>query len=82
MLTNDQVAEKVHKILQEFLGVDPATLKPETNLTEDLDTDSLDLIELTMALEEEFNIEILDDQAEKIKTIQDACDLVIKMRSS
>jgi acyl carrier protein len=67
----------VRKIIAEQLGVDEAEIKPETSFVEDLNADSLDLVELIMSLEEEFSkegktIEISDEDAEKIVTVQDA----------
>ncbi|HVP05780.1 MAG TPA: acyl carrier protein [Dehalococcoidia bacterium] len=71
------VFERVRKIIAEQLGVDEAEIKPETSFVEDLNADSLDLVELIMSLEEEFSkegktIEISDEDAEKIVTVQDA----------
>jgi acyl carrier protein len=71
------VFERVRKIIAEQLGVDEAEIKPETSFIEDLNADSLDLVELIMSLEEEFSkegktIEISDEDAEKIQTVQDA----------
>ena len=71
------VFERVKKIIAEQLGVDEAEIKPETSFVEDLNADSLDLVELIMSLEEEFSkegktIEISDEDAEKITTVQDA----------
>ncbi len=71
------VFERVRKIIAEQLGVDEAEIKPETSFVEDLNADSLDLVELIMSLEEEFSkegktIEISDEDAEKIATVQDA----------
>lgn len=75
------VFERVQKIIAEQLGVDESTIKPETSFVEDLNADSLDLVELIMSLEEEFSkqgksIEISDEQAEKIATVQDAVNFI------
>lgn len=75
------VFERVQKIIAEQLGVDETTIKPETSFVEDLNADSLDLVELIMSLEEEFSkqgksIEISDEQAEKIATVQDAVNFI------
>ena len=64
--------EKVKKIIVDQLGVDAAEVTPEASFIEDLGADSLDTVELVMALEEEFGIEIPDEEAEKIVTVKDA----------
>lgn len=66
------VAEKVKAIIVEQLGVNPEDVKMESHFVDDLGADSLDTVELVMALEEEFDIEIPDDQAEKINTVETA----------
>ncbi len=66
------VEEKVKKIIVDQLGVDEAEVTPEAKFIEDLGADSLDTVELVMALEEEFGIEIPDEDAEKIVTVKDA----------
>ena len=64
------------KIIVEQLGVKEEDVKPEASFVEDLGADSLDTVELVMALEEEFDIEIPDEEAEKITTVQSAIDYV------
>ena len=64
--------EKVKKIIIDQLGVDEAEVTPEAKFIDDLGADSLDTVELVMALEEEFGIEIPDEDAEKIATVQNA----------
>jgi acyl carrier protein len=64
--------ERVKKIIVEQLGVDEAEVTPEASITDDLGADSLDQVELVMAFETEFNIDIPDEEAEKIKTVGDA----------
>lgn len=64
--------EKVKKIIIDQLGVDEAEVTPAAKFIDDLGADSLDTVELVMALEEEFGIEIPDEDAEKIATVQDA----------
>ncbi len=66
------IAERVKKIVVEHLGVEEAKVAPEAKFVDDLGADSLDTVELVMAFEEEFGIEIPDDAAEKIETVQDA----------
>ncbi len=64
--------DRVKKIIVEQLGVDEAEVTPEASITDDLGADSLDQVELVMAFETEFNIDIPDEEAEKIKTVGDA----------
>jgi len=70
--------DKVKAIIKEQLGVGEAEIKPEAGFVEDLGADSLDLVELVMAMEEEFGIEIPDEDAEKIRTVADAISYVEK----
>ena len=62
---------KVMKIIEEQLGVDSDRVKPESSFIDDLGADSLDIVELVMAMEEEFEIEIPDEDAEKLRTVSD-----------
>lgn len=62
---------KVKDIIVEQLGVDPERVKPEASFIDDLGADSLDIVELVMAMEEAFDLEIPDEDAEKLKTVQD-----------
>lgn len=66
------VFDQVKGIIVEQLGVEAEEVKPESSFVEDLGADSLDIVELVMALEEEFDMEIPDEDAEKIKTVGDA----------
>jgi acyl carrier protein len=68
--------ERLKKIVVEQLGVDEEEVKPESSFVDDLNADSLDLVELIMSLEEEFGAEISDEDAERIRTVQDAVDYV------
>ncbi len=77
------VFERVRKIIAEQLGVEEMEVKPEASFVEDLNADSLDLVELIMTLEEEFSkegksIEISDEDAEKIITVQDAVNYILE----
>jgi len=66
------VPEKITEIIVEQLGVKPEEVTPEASFVDDLGADSLDTVELVMALEEEFGVEIPDEDAEKIQTVGDA----------
>jgi acyl carrier protein len=70
------VAERVKKIVVEHLGVDEAKVVESASFIDDLGADSLDTVELVMAFEEEFSIEIPDDAAEKIQTVADAVKFI------
>lgn len=70
------VEEKVKEIITDQLGVDEKQVTGKASFSEDLDADSLDNVELIMALEEEFDIEIPDEDAEKIITVQNAIDYI------
>ncbi len=71
---NEEIFTRVKKIVVDQLEVDEALVKPEANFADDLGADSLDTVELVMALEEEFDIEIPDEEAEKILTVSAAVD--------
>ena len=68
--------DKVKAIVVEQLGVDEAEVTIDSTFIDDLGADSLDIVELTMAFEEEFNVEIPDDVAEKIKTVKDTVEYI------
>ena len=70
------VEDKVIEIIIDQLGVDEKQVNPEASFIDDLGADSLDTVELVMALEEEFDIEIPDEDAEKIATVQNAVDYI------
>ena len=70
------VEERVKQIIVEQLGVDEAEVTPKASFVDDLGADSLDTVELVMAFEEAFDIEIPDEQAEKIRTVKDAVDYI------
>jgi acyl carrier protein len=71
------IEDRVKKIVAEQLGVKEDEVRPSSNFTEDLGADSLDIVELVMALEEEFETEIPDSEAESITTVQAAIDYVV-----
>ena len=70
------VEEKVKNIIVEQLGVDVETVTPEASFIDDLGADSLDIVELVMTMEEEFDLEIPDEDAEKIKTVNDVVNYI------
>ncbi len=72
---------KVTKLIVEQLGVEESEVVPTASFVEDLNADSLDLVELIMSLEEEFGMEISDEEAEKIVTVQDAVDYINEHQS-
>lgn len=68
--------DKIKEVVVDQLGVDADQVTPEANFVDDLGADSLDTVELIMAFEEEFDVEIPDTEAEKIKTVQDVIDYI------
>jgi acyl carrier protein len=70
------VSERLKKIIVDQLGVDESEVVPSASFVEDLNADSLDLVELIMSLEEEFKLQISDEDAEKITTVQEADDYI------
>ncbi len=71
-----ETAERVKKIVVEHLGVENEKVTEDASFIDDLGADSLDIVELVMAFEEEFGVEIPDDAAEKITTVRDAIDYI------
>ena len=74
----EPVADRVKKIIVDQLGVEEETVTPEASFVDDLGADSLDTVELVMALEEEFGVEIPDEDAEKITKVKEAIDYIEK----
>lgn len=75
-MSQADIFERVKKIVVEQLDVKPEGVEPNASFTNDLGADSLDIVELVMALEEEFDIEIPDEAAEKILTVQEVVDYI------
>jgi acyl carrier protein len=71
-MASTEPVDRLRKLVAEQLGVDESLVVPESSFTKDLNADSLDLVELIMSIEEEFGIEIPDEDAEKIETVADA----------
>lgn len=76
MVLKTTIEERVKKIVSEQLGIEEDDITPESSFVEDLGADSLDTVELVMAFEEEFKIEIPDEDAEKILNVQNAIDYI------
>ncbi len=75
-MSKDDIIKKVEEIISEQLGVDESQITPEAKFVDDLGADSLDTVELVMALEEEFDLEISDEEAEKLTTVQKVIDYI------
>ena len=75
-MTDGTTYERLKKIIVEQLGVDEEEVTPQASFVEDLNADSLDLVELIMSLEEEFGMEIADEDAEKIQKVSDAVEYI------
>jgi acyl carrier protein len=76
MASSEEIAERIKNIIVEQLGVSKEELTPQASFIEDLGADSLDIVELIMALEEEYEMEIPDEDAEKIQTVEDVINYV------
>ncbi len=77
----EEIQAKVIQIISEQLGKDVSEIKMSPHFIEDLDADSLDTVELVMALEEEFEVDIPDEAAEKITTVQSAVDFIVESKA-
>jgi acyl carrier protein len=75
-MPSPEMVERLKKIVAEQLGVEESKITPTARFTDDLNADSLDLVEMIMSLEEEFGVEIPDEDAEKIVSVQDAIDYI------
>jgi acyl carrier protein len=81
-LDREEALQKIQEIAADRLGVDEGDVTPEASFREDLEADSLDLVELIMELEEQFGMEIPDEEAEKITTVEEAVDYVVEHQSA
>jgi acyl carrier protein len=77
-LDREEILTKIQEITADRLGVDESDVTPDASFREDLEADSLDLVELIMELEEQFGMEIPDEEAEKITTVEEAVDYVVE----
>ncbi|MDD7402147.1 MAG: acyl carrier protein [Eubacteriales bacterium] len=75
-MTREEIFEKVSQILAEELGLDPESIEMDANFIEDLNADSLDIVDLVVEMEHEFDLSIPDDEAEQIKTVGDAVNYI------
>ncbi|MDR3153230.1 MAG: acyl carrier protein [Deltaproteobacteria bacterium] len=75
-MSDDDIFERVKKVVVDQLTVDPSEVLPESSLQDDLQADSLDLVELMISMEEEFDVKIDDEAAQSIKTVQDAVNFI------
>ena len=75
-LTREVIEQKVASIIVENLGVDESEITPNAHLVDDLGADSLDIVELVMEMENQFGIEVDEDEGEKVRTVKDVCDLI------
>lgn len=76
-----EVFEKVATILSDKLGIKKDQIKEESNIVKDLGADSLDLVDLVMAFEEEFGVKIADNQLQKISTVREVVDYIVKAKA-
>ncbi len=81
MASSEEIAERIKTIIVEQLGVGLDEVTPEASFIEDLGADSLDIVELIMALEEEYDMEIPDEDAEKIQTVEDVISYIQNKQS-
>lgn len=81
-VSREEVLEKIKEITADRLGVEEGDVVPEASFREDLEADSLDLVELIMELEEQFGMEIPDDEAEKITTVEEAVAYVSERQTA
>ncbi|WP_047865837.1 acyl carrier protein [Rubrobacter aplysinae] len=81
-MEREEILEKIREITVDRLGVEESEVTPEASFREDLEADSLDLVELIMELEEQFGMEIPDEDAEKITTVEQAVEYVVEHQNA
>jgi acyl carrier protein len=81
-MEREEILEKIREITVDRLGVEESDVTPEASFREDLEADSLDLVELIMELEEQFGMEIPDEEAEKITTVEQAVEYVVEHQNA
>ncbi len=81
-MDREEILAKIQEITADRLGVDESDVTPDASFREDLEADSLDLVELIMELEEQFGMEIPDEEAEKITTVEEAVDYVVENQAA
>lgn len=81
-MEREEILEKIREITVDRLGVEESNVTPEASFREDLEADSLDLVELIMELEEQFGMEIPDEEAEKITTVEQAVEYVTEHQNA
>lgn len=80
-MTRDEIAERVYRIIADEMHKPAAAIRPEASFVEDLQADSLEIVELVIAIERDFDIKIPDDEAEKLRTVQDAVNYIVSCLS-
>lgn len=75
-MTKQEILERIQKILADQLSIEPETIEMTSNIIEDLNADSIDFVDLVMSLESEFDMAIMDEEAERIRTVGDAVDFI------
>jgi len=81
-MSEEKVFEKLQEIVAKQLAIEPGKIEKTSNFTSDLEADSLDVVELVMTFEEEFDVLIQDEDAGDMSTVQDAIDYIVKMQGS
>lgn len=81
-MTREEIFEEVKKLIADSMRVDPQDIKEDSKFVDDLGADSLDIVELVMAMESKFEIEIPDDDAQKIRTVGEAVDYLLNRLNS
>lgn len=77
-MTNEAIFDKIKELIVDQLGVDESSISMESSFVDDLNADSLDMVELVMAMEQEFDVSVPDEVAEKVATVGDAVEYIAK----